>query len=151
MHRTSWLGDEASRWRRETVEPELKSYLDAMREDLSAQIATSSARAETSDAETREHAVRLNAKTREHAERLNAKTREHAERLNAGTREHAERLNAETREHFEELHRQDRILIEDLHQDVRAVAEGVQTVNEKLDRICSDHERRIQRLEERMP
>ncbi len=122
------------------MEPELKSYLDAMREDLSAQIATSSARAET-----------INSETREHAERLNAETREHAERLNAETREHAERLNAETREHFEDLHRQNRILIEDLHQEVRAVAEGVQTVNEKLDRIFSDHERRIQRLEERMP
>ncbi len=122
------------------MEPELKSYLDAMREDLSAQIAASSART-----------ITLNAETRAHAERLNAEMRAHAERLNAETRTHAERLNAETQAHLEDLHRQNLVLIEDLHQDVRAVAEGVQTVNEKLDRIFSDHERRIRRLEERMP
>ena len=100
------------------MEAELKSYLDGLRADLTAQIAASSSRLEM---------------------------------LNAETRTHAERLNAETRAHAEDLHTQSRILIENVHRDVRVVAEGVQSVNEKLDRIAEDHERRIRRLEERMP
>ena len=46
------------------MEPELKAYLDGMRQDLTQQIAES----------------------RQHAERLNQETREHAEQLNRGTR-----------------------------------------------------------------
>ncbi len=111
------------------MDEELKDYLDALRQDLTGQIATSSTRAEV----------------------LNAETRAHADGLNAETRAHAERLNAETRAHAEDLHTWGRILIENVHRDVRVVAEGVQAVNDKLDRIAEDHERRIRRLEERMP
>lgn len=64
-------------------------------------------------------------------------------------------LNTETRaqarEHAERLHTKAVVLIEAVHQDVRIVAEGVATVNEKLDRIADDHEQRIQRLERKAP
>ena len=111
------------------MDEELKGYLDALRQDLTGQIAAAST----------------------HAEMLNAETRTHAERLNAETRAHVERLNAETWAHAEDLHTWGRILIENVHRDVRAVAEGVQVVSDKLDRIAEDHESRIRRLEERMP
>ena len=63
------------------MDPELKAYLDGMRQDLTQQIAES----------------------RQHAERLNQETRQHAERLNQETRQHAEQLNRETRVLFEDL------------------------------------------------
>ncbi len=73
-----------------------------------------------------------------------AETRQHAERLNQDTRQdlmaHAERLNQDTR-----------VLLEDLRHDLQAVAEGVLTVNDKLDRVTADHEDRISRMERRVP
>ena len=108
------------------------------REDVAAQVAASGTRAEAWNAETQPHAGHLNANTR-------------AKRLNAELRAHAERLNAEARAPAEDGHRWCRILIENLHRDVRVVAEGVQAVNDKLDRTAEDHERRIRHLEDRMP
>jgi hypothetical protein len=83
-----------------------------------------------------------------HAERLNQETRQdlmaHAERLNQGTRQdlmaHAERLNQETR-----------VLIEDVRHDLQGVADGVLTVNQKLDRYIAETDLRITRLERQVP
>jgi protein-disulfide isomerase-like protein with CxxC motif len=134
------------------MDPELKAYLDALRQELSEQIA-----------ESRQHAERLNDETRQdlmaHAERLNQETRQdlmaHAERLNQETRQdlmaHAERLNQETRQDLTQQIQETRVLIEDLRRDLKAVAEGVLTVNDKLDRVMADHEARIARLERRVP
>ncbi|AUW93065.1 hypothetical protein BXT84_03125 [Sulfobacillus thermotolerans] len=107
------------------MDAELKAYLDAMQQTLSAQIA----------------------ETRQHAERLNQDTRQdlmaHAERLNQDTRV----LLEDTRVLLEDT----RVLLEDLRHDLQAVAKGVLTVNDKLDRVTADHEDRISRMERRVP
>ena len=118
------------------MDEELKGYLETLRQDLTEQIGASSAGYEHGNTETRLHAERLNAETLAHAERLNAETRADLERFRA---------------HMDDQHSWARILIENLHNDVRLVAEGVKTVNDKLDRMFEDHEMRIKRLEERMP
>lgn len=104
------------------MDAELKVYLDAMRQELTQQIAES----------------------RQHTEHLNEETRQdlmaHAEHLNKETRQHAERLNHETR-----------VLIEDVRHDLQGVADGVLTANQKLDRVLTDHEVRIARPERRIP
>ena len=129
------------------MDEEIKGYLESLRQDLTEQIAASSAGSEQVNAETRLHAERLNAKSLAHAEHLSAESLAHTERLNAETRADLERFRA----HADDQHTWARILIENLHHDVRLVAEGVKTVNDKLDRIFEDHEMRIKRLEERMP
>lgn len=119
------------------MDAELKAYLDALRQELSEQIAES----------------------RQHAEQLNQDTRRdlmaHAEQLNQATRQdlmaHAERLNQETRQDLTQQIRETRVLVEDLRQDLKAVAEGVLTLNDKVDRLMADHEARIARLERRLP
>ena len=116
------------------MDPELKAYLDGMRQDLMA-----------------------------HAEQLKQDTRRdlmaHAEQLNQDTRRdlmaHAEQLNQDTRRdlmaHAEQLNRETGVLVEDLHHQIQLLAEGVTTVRDQLGRIIADHETRITRLERRMP
>ena len=139
------------------IDPDLKAYLDSMRQDLTDQIAGVSEHAERLNRETREHAERLNRETREHAERLNQEAREHAERLSQEAREHAERLNQETREHAEQLNQETRVLLEDVRHDVKGVADGVLLLNEKLAlfqeatvREISNLDHRVMRIEARM-
>lgn len=73
----------------------------------------------------------------------------------AESRQRVELLNQETRQdlmaHAERLNQATRVLIEGLRHDLQAVAEGVLTVNDKLDRVTADHEARIARMERRGP
>ncbi len=66
------------------------------------------------------------------------------------SRQHAEQLNRETRQHAEQLNRETRILVEDLHHQIQLVAEGVTTVNEKLDRFHAEVEAKILGIDSRV-
>ncbi|MDA8206493.1 MAG: hypothetical protein M0Z36_10515 [Thermaerobacter sp.] len=124
----------------DVTDPELKAYLDGMRQDLTQQIAES----------------------RLHAEQLNQDTRRdlmaHSEQLNQDTRRdltaHAEQLNQDTRRdlmaHAEQLNRETGVLIEDVRHQVQLVAEGVITFNEKLDRFHDEVEAKILGLDSRV-
>jgi F0F1-type ATP synthase membrane subunit b/b' len=152
------------------MDAEFKAYLDAWRQELSDQIAESRQHAEQLNQATRQELTRQIVEFRQQAEQLNQATRRdlmgHVERLIQETRQdlttHAERLNhktrqdlaeqiRETRDDLAEQIRQTRVLIENLRHDLQAVAEGVLTVNDKLDRVTADHEARITRLERRVP
>ena len=122
------------------MDPELTAYLESMFHNLTEQIVQS----------------------RQHAEQQNQETRKdlmaHAEQQNQETRKdlmaHAELLNQETRKdlmtHATQLNQETRVLIEALRHDLQGVADGVLTVNQKLDRSIADHEARLIRLERRM-
>ena len=73
----------------------------------------------------------------------------------AQSRGHAERLNQETRQdlmaHAERLNQETRVLIEDVRHDLQGVADGVLTVNQKLDRYIAETDLRITRLERQVP
>ncbi|MHB1955598.1 MAG: hypothetical protein ACYCOU_17830 [Sulfobacillus sp.] len=60
------------------------------------------------------------------------------------------KLNADTNQRMEQLIAQTQILMEAVRHDVRGVADGVIQVEAKLDRVYTDHERRLTRLEERI-
>ncbi len=66
------------------------------------------------------------------------------------SRQHAEQLNRETCQHAEQLNRETRILVEDLHHQIQLVAEGVTTVNEKLDRFHAEVEAKILGIDSRV-
>ncbi len=85
------------------MDPELKAYLEGMRQDLMA-----------------------------HAERLNGKTNQWIDTVDQGIRK-------------------TRVLIGDVGHDVQGVADGVLTVNQKLDRYIAETDLRITRLERRVP
>ena len=114
------------------MQQNLTQQMEGVRQDLSQQIV-----------ETREHAEQLNQESRQHAEQLNQETRQHVEQLNQDTRRdltaHAEQLNRETG-----------ILIEAVRYQVQLVAEGVMTVNEKLDRFHDEVEAQIFGLDKRV-
>ena len=59
--------------------------------------------------------------------------------------------NQKTRQDLTRQIAETRVLIEDVRHDVQGVADGVLTVNQKLDRAIADHEERIARLERRVP
>ena len=81
-------------------------------------------------------------------------TRQHGEQLNQETRQHVEQLNQDTRRdlmaHAEQLNRETGVLIEDVRHQVQLVAEGVMTVNEKLDRFHDEVEAQIFGLDKRV-
>ncbi len=56
----------------------------------------------------------------------------------------------ESRQHAEQLNRETRILVEDLHHQIQLVAEGVTTVNEKLDRFHDEVEAKILGIDSRV-
>ena len=115
----------------DVTDPELKAYLDGMRQDLTQQIAES----------------------RQHAEQLNQSTRQDLMQQMDGMRQDLTQQIAESRQHAEQLNREARILVEDLHHQVQLVAEGVMTVSEKLDRFHDEVkanfglDKRVMRLE----
>ena len=74
----------------------------------------------------------------------------HVEQLNHETRAHAEQLNYETREHAEELNHTTRILLEDLRDQVQVVAEGVSALNEKVDRIAAEQDKKLMHYDKRI-
>ena len=127
------------------MDADLKAYLDALRQDLTQQIV-----------ESRQHAEQLNAETRQELSaqmaQLNAETRQELSaqmaQLNAETRQELSaqmaQLNAETRAELGTL-------IEAVHHEVRLMAEGVSMFNDRSDRLWADHERRIARLDQRLP
>ncbi len=114
------------------TDPELKAYLDGMRQDLTQQMEG-----------VRQDLSQQIVETRQHGEQLNQETRQHVEQLNQDTRRdlmaHAEQLNRETG-----------VLIEDVRHQVQLVAEGVMTVNEKLDRFHDEVEAQIFGLDKRV-
>ena len=57
---------------------------------------------------------------------------------------------AETREHTERVNRETRVLVEEVRHQVQLVAEGVLSVNEKLDRFHGDVEAKILKLDRRV-
>ncbi len=134
------------------MDPELKAYLDAMRESLLTRMVDL-------NKETREHAERLNAESRgEITDRMfavNTETRrlvadQVSMQINEVRRDLTARmvtLNSETRAHAEHLHTEARVLIEDVSKNVGLVWEGVQGIKESLDTRPDDHEQRIQILE----
>ena len=61
---------------------------------------------------------------------------------------HTDQVNQATRK---DLIKETRVLIEDVRHDLHGVADGVLTVNQKLDRAIADQEERITRLERRVP
>ena len=103
------------------MDPELKVYLDAMRQDLMTQ-----------------------------AERLNQESRQDLTQQIAESRQHAERLNRETREYAEQLNQETRILMEALHDDVRGVADGVLQLNARLDRLEQSMTEQFQQYDKRL-
>lgn len=105
-----------------SVDAELKTYLDALRQDLTQQIAES----------------------RQHAEQLNQETRNE---LMA----HTDRRIKDTMAHTDQRINETHVLMEDLRHDLQGVAEGVLTVNQKLDRYMADTDKRLTRLEHRLP
>ncbi len=76
------------------MDEELKGYLDALRQDLTGQIAESSRRSEMLNAETRVHAERLNVETRAHAEDLHSQGRILIENIHRDVRVVAEGVQA---------------------------------------------------------
>ena len=106
------------------IDPDLKAYLDSMRQDLTDQIAG----------------------VCEHAERLNRETREHAEQLNQETREHAERLNQETRVLLEDV-RHD---VKGVADGVLLLNEKLALFQEATVREISNLDHRVMRIEARM-
>jgi len=69
--------------------------------------------------------------------------RGHAETLAAGVREHAEALVRESRRHAG-------VLFEAVRADVRAVAEGVQAVDEKVERLRAEVAHGFERVDRRL-
>ena len=68
---------------------------------------------------------------------------------------HTDRVNQETRQdlmaHTERLNQETRVLLEDMRHDLQGVAEGVLTVNDKLDRYMAATDQRLMRIERRLP
>ena len=102
------------------MDPELKAYLDGMRQDLMA-----------------------------HAEQLNTQTRQDLHRRVDEIHQRIDDTTRETRQHAEQLNHETRVLMEDMRQQIQLIAEGVTTVRDQLGRIIADHEERITRLERR--
>ncbi|MCL5972467.1 MAG: hypothetical protein M1499_07900 [Firmicutes bacterium] len=59
--------------------------------------------------------------------------------------------NQKTRQDLTQQIAETRVLIEDVRHDVQGVADGVLTVNQKLDRYIAETDLRITRLERRAP
>lgn len=110
------------------LDPELKAYLESMRHDL------------------KEHAERLNQATRQDLTQQMNGMRDALEGQIADSRTHAEHLNQATRQdlmaHADRLNQETRVLLEVLRDDLKGVADGVLSVNEKLDRFqhATDHQ-----------
>ena len=105
----------------DVTDPELKAYLDGMRQDLTQQIAES----------------------RQHAEQLNQSTRQDLMQQMDGMRRD---LVAHTDQRVNET----RVLIEDVRHQIQLVAEGVMNVNEKLDRFHDEVQAKIFGLDSRV-
>ena len=133
------------------MDQELREYLDAMQESLVTQTKDSREHAEHLHAQAIGHAEHLHAQATEHAEHLHAQAIEHAEHLIAETRKDLTVLIVESREHADHLHTEARVLIERVDAKTSLIWEGVKAIRETLDGRLEDHERRIQRLERRVP
>ena len=130
----------------------------ATKDELRAEIAESRRHAEGLAAENRQHAEALAADGRAYTEQLVDQVRQHAEGLAAENRRHAEALAAENRVYTDERTRRLEVLIESLRDDVRLIAEAQVVGFQRQERMWRDarrlilgHERRITRLEARMP
>ena len=82
---------------------------------------------------------------------MDAELKAYLDALRQDLMAHTDRRINETIAHTDRRINETQVLIEDLHHDLQGVAEGVLTVNQKLDRYMADTEQRLTRLERRVP
>ena len=78
-------------------------------------------------------------------------TYERVESMDAELKAYLDALRQDLMAHTDLRINETHVLIEDLRHDLQGVAEGVLTVNQKLDRYMADTEQRLTRLERRVP
>src|SRR5438874_12853917 len=86
---------------------------------------------ESTAAETRERFDRLEtqiAETRQHVDEAAVETRRHVDEVAVETRRHVDEVAVETRRHFE-------VVAGSLEKKIDIIAEGVITVNQRVDRV----------------
>jgi hypothetical protein len=107
--------------------------------------------------DVREAILSSGAESRRHAEELAARARQYADELVERSREHAERSRRETATQIADNRHFFQVIAEDLVAKIQLVAEGVTTVDQKLDRFRDEVRgefvvvgRRLDRLESRV-